>query len=79
MKRFFFCILAAAVCVAGLSALEWPADTQKFLRLFGQRIGENTFEQMIHKAVCALYRAKQTGRNKVVLYDTTMDQITDCH
>ena len=45
MKRLFFCILTATVLFAKLSALEWPADTQNFLRLFGQRIGENSFEQ----------------------------------
>lgn len=39
----------------------------------------NTFRKMIHKADCALYHAKQTGRNKVVLYDPTMEQIIDPH
>ena len=61
MKRFFFCILAAAVCVAGLSALEWPADTQKFLRLFGQRIGENTFEQGLTFEEAMTVRAADDG------------------
>ena len=45
MKRTFFFFLALAVCFTELYALDWPTDTQNFLRLFGQCVGESTFEQ----------------------------------
>ena len=61
MKRFFFCLLAAVVFFAELSALEWPADTQNFLRLFGQRIGENTFEQGLTFEEAMTVRAADDG------------------
>ena len=61
MKRFFFCLLAAAVFFAELSALEWPADTQNFLRLFGQRIGENAFEQGLTFEGATTVRAADDG------------------
>ena len=61
MKRFVFCILAAAVFFTELSALEWPADTQNFLRLFGQRIGKNTFEEGLTFEDAATVRAADDG------------------
>lgn len=61
MKRFIFCILAAAVFFTELSALEWPADTQNFLRLFGQRIGKNTFEEGLTFEDAATVRAADDG------------------
>lgn len=61
MKRFFFCILAAAVFFAELSALEWPTDTQNFLRLFGQRINKNTFEQGLTFEEATTVRAADDG------------------
>ena len=61
MKRFIFCILAAAVFFTELSALEWPADTQNFLRLFGQRIGKNTFEEGLTFEDAATVRAAEDG------------------
>ncbi|UTC57702.1 M23 family metallopeptidase [Treponema sp. OMZ 305] len=61
MKRFFFCILAATMFFAELSALEWPADTQNFVRLFGQRIGENTFEQGLTFEDATTVRAADDG------------------
>ena len=61
MKRFSFCILAAAIFFTELPALEWPSDTQDFLRLFGQRIGKNTFEQgLVFKEVTTV-RAADNG------------------
>ena len=61
MNRFLFCILAAAVFFTELSALEWPADTQNFLRLFGQRIGKNTFEEGLTFEDAATVRAADDG------------------
>jgi len=67
MKRFFFCLLAATVFFAELFALEWPADTQNFLRLFGQRIGENTFEQGLTFEDAATVRAADDGILLIVI------------
>ena len=61
MKRLFFCILTATLLFAKLSALEWPADTQNFLRLFGQCIGENIFEQGLTFENAATVRAADDG------------------
>ena len=60
MKRFFFFALALAVCT-GLYALDWPTDTQNFLRLFGQCIGEKTFEQGLTFENTSTVRAADDG------------------
>lgn len=61
MRRLFFCILAAALFFTELYSLDWPTDTQSFLRLFGQRIGENTFEQGLTFENTSAVRAADDG------------------
>ena len=61
MKRLFFFALVAARFFTELYALDWPADTQNFLRLFGQRIGDNTFEQGITFENTSAVRAADDG------------------
>ena len=61
MKRFFFFTLFVLLFFTELSALEWPTDTQNFLRLFGQRIGENMFEQGLSFEDAATVRAADDG------------------
>ena len=67
MKRLFFFTLSAAIFFTELSALEWPADTQTFLRLFGQRIGENTFEQGLTFQDVTTVRAADEGSLLIAL------------
>lgn len=61
MKRFFFFTLFVLLFFTELFALEWPTDTQNFLRLFGQRIGENMFEQGLSFENAATVRAADDG------------------
>lgn len=61
MKRLFFFALVAALFFTELSALDWPADTQNFLRLFGQCIGEYTFEQGLAFENTSTVRAADDG------------------
>ena len=61
MKRFFLFAVSAVIFFTELSALEWPADTQDFLRLFGQRIGKNTFEQGLAFEEVTTVRAADDG------------------
>lgn len=61
MKRFCIIILFIFCFFTALSALEWPTDTQDFLRLFGQSIGEHTFEQGLTFENAATVRAADAG------------------
>jgi len=61
MKRTFFFFLALAVCFTELYALDWPTDTQNFLRLFGQCVGESTFEQGLTFENASTVRAADDG------------------
>ena len=61
MKRTFFFFLALAVCFTELYALDWPTDTQNFLRLFGQCVGESSFEQGLTFENASTVRAADDG------------------
>lgn len=61
MKRFFLFAVSAVIFFTELPALEWPTDTQDFLRLFGQRIGKNTFEQGLAFEEVTTVRAADDG------------------
>ena len=61
MKRLAFFIVVSLICCIGLGALEWPSDNQDFLRLFGQRIGANTFEQGLTFEHSEIVRAADDG------------------
>ena len=61
MRRLLFFALSVAVFFTEVYALDWPADTQNFLRLFGQRIGKNTFEQGLTFEDTSAVRAADDG------------------
>lgn len=61
MKRLVFFVLCIIPLSAGLPALEWPVDTHDFLRLFGQCVGENIFEQGITFENTSTVRAADDG------------------
>jgi len=67
MKRLFFFALSIAFFFAEIAALEWPSDTQNFLRLFGQCIGENTFEQGLTFEEVTTVRAADAGSLLIAL------------
>lgn len=61
MRRLLFFALSVAVFFTEVYALDWPADTQNFLRLFGQRIGKNIFEQGLTFEDTSAVRAADDG------------------
>ena len=67
MKRYTICTLLYLSVLFSLSALEWPTDTAQFLRLFGQCIGEHTFEQGIAFENAETVRAADNGTLLVAL------------
>ena len=60
MKRFFFFAVISA-CITQVTALEWPADSPDFIRLFGQRIHQHTMEQGLVFAQSDIVRAADNG------------------
>ncbi len=67
MKRIYFLIVVSLMCCMELTALDWPADNQDFLRLFGQRIGADTFEQGITFEHSEIVRAADDGTLLIAL------------
>ena len=61
IKRTLFFAVSVLFFFVELSALEWPAGTQDFLRLFGQCIGEHTFEQGLALKDAETVRAADDG------------------
>ena len=67
MKRYIICTLLCISVLFSLSALEWPTDTNQFLRLFGQCIGEHTFEQGMAFENAETVRAADNGTLLIAL------------
>ena len=67
MRRFFCLTFSFMLSFTVLSALEWPTDTQNFLRLFGQRIGACTFEQGLTFENAETVRAADNGTLLIML------------
>lgn len=61
MKRLYVCMVLTAMMVCALPALEWPSDSQQFVRLFAQCIGLHTFEQGLTFENASVVRTADNG------------------
>ena len=61
MKRIFLPIWLIGVVLTAVHGLEWPVDTPGFLRFFGQRVADTSFEQGIVFENPSVVRAADSG------------------